>query len=344
MFKILKHAFDEYFSNPSNNFLIALVAKRFTISYNLNKTEFCPQICHCKSEMVASEAVIIKFHIPERSTLSPVIHTLYDNSFHSVKQSSIHMQTALDFDGSWLDFLRTRQITFTYDYTWHPIYPPYQSDLPARIKITRTRHPAHPFELESDSAQIEIAIHSPEIFISGFALWIIKNYINDYFGSYSQQQSDMDSYHAHALLSRRLYGHVKHEIAKYRPLSVKLSIRIQEAHGHCLIHTVKTVGENPDTCPMMKVGITVIEIVQEIRDLRFQVFIAGLQIIFRKSESLQTVQEGLLSIDRFAVRMNSFSSEVHIPWDAGAVEYACAWEIIIGEIAAKIDPTQVNII
>lgn len=49
--------------------------------------------------MVASEAVAIKFHIPQRSTLSPVIHTLYDNSFHSVKHSSIYVSTALDIDG-----------------------------------------------------------------------------------------------------------------------------------------------------------------------------------------------------------------------------------------------------
>lgn len=73
-------------------------------------------------------------------------------------------------------------------------------------------------------------------------------------------------------------------------------------------------------------------------------FIAGLQILFRKSESLKKVQSGFILIDRIAIRMHSFSSELHIPWDAGVVEYASALEIIIGEIAAKIDPTQVNII
>ncbi|VDN85593.1 unnamed protein product [Brugia pahangi] len=41
--------------------------------------------------------------------------------------------------------------------------------------------------------------------------------------------------------------------------------------------------------------------------------------------------------------MNAFSSELNIPWDAGAVEYACGWEIIIGQIVTKIDPIQVNI-
>ncbi|VDM17754.1 unnamed protein product, partial [Wuchereria bancrofti] len=136
--------------------------------------------------MIASESVAIKLHIPQRSTLSSVIHTLYDNSFHFTKHSSINVSTTFDFDGNWLDFLRTQQITFTYDYTWHPIYPPYQSDLPIRIKPAVSQYPAHPFELEPDSAQIEIVIQSPEMFISGFALWIVKNYINDYFGSYSQ--------------------------------------------------------------------------------------------------------------------------------------------------------------
>lgn len=87
------------FSNPSNNFLIALVTKQFAISWNLNKTDFCPQLCHFKSEMVASEAVAIKFHLPKRSTLSSVIHTLYDNSFHHAKYASVHGPTAFDFDG-----------------------------------------------------------------------------------------------------------------------------------------------------------------------------------------------------------------------------------------------------
>lgn len=48
-------------------------------------------------------------------------------------------------------------------------------------------------------------------------------------------------------------------------------------------------------------------------------------------------------MNQIAIRMNSFSSELHIPWDAGAVDYACAWEVIIGEIATKINPAQVNI-
>uniref|UniRef100_A0A0R3RZ28 FSA_C domain-containing protein n=1 Tax=Elaeophora elaphi TaxID=1147741 RepID=A0A0R3RZ28_9BILA len=322
-------------SNPSNNFLIALVAKRFTIKCNLNKTDFCPHICRCKSEMIASEAVAIKFHVPRRSVLSPVIHSLYDNSFHSVKHASIHVPTALDIDGSWLDFLRAQRIITTYDFTWHPIYAPYQSDLPTQVKTVPVEYAAHPFELEPDSAQV--AILSPELFLSGFALWIIKNFSNNYFGSYSQQQSDMDSYHAHASLSRRLYGDVKHEVEMYRPLDMKLSVN---AYGHCLIHTIKTTAENPDTCPIMKTDIIVVEIVREIRDLRLQVFISGLQILFRKSESFKKVTDGLLSIDRIALRVNSFSSELNIPWDAGAVEYACAWEIIIGEIAVKIDPTQ----
>ncbi|KAM3727455.1 Bridge-like lipid transfer protein family member [Dirofilaria immitis] len=323
-------------SNPLNNFLIAIVAKRFTISCDLNKADFCPQIRRCKAEMIANENVAIKFHVPQRSTLSPIIHTLYDNSFYS----STYEPIAIDIEGSWVDFLRTQQIIFTYDCTWHPIYLPYQSDLPIRIKTTTvTRYPIHPFELKPNSVEIEIVIQLPELFLSGFALWIIKNFVDDYFGLYTQQ-SDMDTYQAHALLSRRFYGNLENKVEKYRPIDVKLSIRIQKAHGHCLTHAIKTTGENPDTCPTIKTNVVVVEVVRKIRDLRCQVFIAGLQVLFRKSESFKKVQDGLLSIDQIAIRVNSFSSELNIPWNAGVVEYACAWEIIIGEIIAKIDPTQ----
>lgn len=76
--------------------------------------------------------------------------------------------------------------------------------------------------------------------------------------------------------------------------------------------------------------------------ISFQMLVAGLKILFRDSDSFKEVQGGCLSVDRVAVRMESFSSELHIPWDAVAVEYACAWEIIVGEIAAKFDPTHVS--
>ncbi|VDK84813.1 unnamed protein product [Onchocerca ochengi] len=323
-------------SNPLNNFLIAFVAEQFTINCNMDESDFCPQVRHYKGEMIGSKAIAIKFHVPKRSTLSPVIHTLYDNSFYS----SIYESTTIDIDGSWLDFLRTQQIIFTCDCLWHPIYPSYQSDLPTRIQTTSTtQHLAHPFELEPNFTQIEIVIQPPELFLSGFACWIIKNYINDYFILY-YQQSDIDSYQAYASLSRRLYGDVEHKIEKYRPLDVKLSFRLQKAHGHFLTHAVKTTGENPDTCPTMKIDIMVIEMVRKIRDLRCQIIIAGLQIFSQESESFKKIQNCLLSIDQIAIRLNSFSSELNIPWNASVVEYACAWEIIISEIIIKIDPIE----
>uniref|UniRef100_A0A915PW87 Bridge-like lipid transfer protein family member 1 N-terminal domain-containing protein n=1 Tax=Setaria digitata TaxID=48799 RepID=A0A915PW87_9BILA len=330
-------------SNPLNNFLIALIAKCFTISCNLNKTDFCPQICHCKCKMIANEAVAIKFHIPQRSTLSPVIHTLYDNSYHISNNSTIQMPVFAEIDSSWLDFLRTQQITFTSDYTWHPIYLPYQSDLPVSITNAITaQQPAHPFELEPDFAQIDIVIQSPELFISGFAVWAVKNFMNDYFGLFSQQL-EMDSYQAHTLLSRRLYGDkIKHEAEYYRPLNMNLSVRVQEAYGHCLTHSIKTTGKKPDPCPIMKANTVMMEISQKIRDLQYQMLVAGFQIIFQKSESFKEVQNGLLSIDQIAIRMDSFSSELNIPWNAGSVQYASALEIIIGEMISKIDPTQVK--
>lgn len=58
---------------------------------------------------------------------------------------------------SWFDFLHTRRIVLTYDYKWHPIYPPYQTDLPTRVTATEAQCPKHPFELEPDSAHIEVS-------------------------------------------------------------------------------------------------------------------------------------------------------------------------------------------
>ncbi|VDN44260.1 unnamed protein product [Gongylonema pulchrum] len=74
---------------------------------------------------------------------------------------------------------------------------------------------------------------------------------------------------------------------------------------------------------------------------KFQVFIAGSKAYFNKSESLSGVREGFIDIDKIAVRVDCFSSELGIPWDATSVEYAFALEIIIGEIVARVDPTQV---
>ncbi|OZC06592.1 hypothetical protein X798_06414, partial [Onchocerca flexuosa] len=82
-------------SNPLNNFLIALVTEQLEINCNMDKTDFCPQVRHYKGEMIASKAISIKFHVPKRSTLSPVVHTLYDNSFYS----SIYQPIAINIDG-----------------------------------------------------------------------------------------------------------------------------------------------------------------------------------------------------------------------------------------------------
>ncbi|VDM99930.1 unnamed protein product [Thelazia callipaeda] len=152
----------------------------------------------------------------------------------------------------------------------------------------------------------------------------------------------MDFYQAHTLLSRRLYNRVQNDVEKYRPLDVKLSIRLSKSRAHCLSHSIKTVGENPDCIPNVRANMIIVEVVKAMRQLRCQVLFAGLQLHFQKSESLKNVHEGFLSIDQFAIRMDSFSSERSIPWDAGSVEYAFAWEIIIGEVIGELDPTQVD--
>lgn len=72
----------------------------------------------------------------------------------------------------------------------------------------------------------------------------------------------MDSYHAHALPSRRLYGDIKHEVEKYRPLNMKLSIRFQNVHGHCLTHTIKTTGENPGNSLLLSTNLIIFRCIQ----------------------------------------------------------------------------------
>lgn len=69
--------------------------------------------------------------------------------------------------------MRTPQITITFDYTWHPIYPSYGSDLPARVQTTTTRYPTHPFELEPDSIEIEVG-YCQCIIQSKYSLFIFQ--------------------------------------------------------------------------------------------------------------------------------------------------------------------------
>ncbi|VDN08553.1 unnamed protein product [Thelazia callipaeda] len=172
-------------SNPMNNFLIALVAKQLTISSNLNNTDFCPKISKCNIKIASNDKLVIKFHVPQQSTLSPLIHTLYNNSYYYM--NNLDAQKFSKPEGGWVNFLRTEEASLTCDYTWHSIYYPYISDLPIRTTITWNQKLInHPFELEPDSAFIEIAVNSPELFISGFALKIIENFIDDYFGLYIQ--------------------------------------------------------------------------------------------------------------------------------------------------------------
>ncbi|VDN33439.1 unnamed protein product, partial [Gongylonema pulchrum] len=117
-------------SNPLNNFLMALVAKHLTVRFDLDYTDFCPQIGHSKYEVKAGETVAIKFHVPQRSTLSPVIHSLYENTFYASTGPSVHA--------------------------------------------------SHPTGTEV------VVMQAPECFVSGYAVWTIKNFVYDYFALYSQ--------------------------------------------------------------------------------------------------------------------------------------------------------------
>lgn len=64
-------------------------------------------------------------------------------------------------------------------------------------------------------------------------------------------------------------------------------------------------------------------------------------MFFERSRSFPSATEGFLTADSLSFRGHALLSEDGISWDAGSIEYAWIFEVIIGNIVGKLHPTQV---
>ncbi|VDM42035.1 unnamed protein product [Toxocara canis] len=185
-----------------------------------------------------------------------------------------------------------------------------------------------------------VSIGGSEFFASGYALWFAKNFVENYFGMYNKV-SDIDSFKAHTRLSRRMFGDVHEPVEFYRPLRLKMCVRVQNVRAHCLIHSVQTDGPVSDSCPVIYMEQFVVEVVRSLRETKIQVCLFGCAMFFERSRSFPTASEGFLTADTISFRGHAFLSEEGISWDAGSIEYAWIIELTVGNVVGKLHPTQV---
>uniref|UniRef100_A0A9J2P2Q7 Bridge-like lipid transfer protein family member 1 C-terminal domain-containing protein n=1 Tax=Ascaris lumbricoides TaxID=6252 RepID=A0A9J2P2Q7_ASCLU len=163
--------------------------------------------------------------------------------------------------------------------------------------------------------------------------------------------SDIDSYKAHTRLSRRMFGDVREPIELYRPLRLKMCIRVQNVRAHCLIHSVQTDGPVPGDLNVDNYGgsgnshpaedETLLKYAPAVIFKFIAVCTFGGAMFFERSRSFPSATEGFLTADSLSFRGHALLSEDGISWDAGSIEYAWIVEVIIGNIVGKLHPTQV---
>uniref|UniRef100_A0A915A4B7 Bridge-like lipid transfer protein family member 1 N-terminal domain-containing protein n=3 Tax=Parascaris univalens TaxID=6257 RepID=A0A915A4B7_PARUN len=307
---------------------------------DITNDHFCKQRSHIWASIEAHNSLAGRFRLPDKSTMSPALQSLHKDAYFAGYAPSVDLPANTELPSGWIDFWRTESVTVTIGLMYHPFYQIQKSDLPeSAIPSQFAAKPSHPFMLEEDTLDITVLIGGSEVFVSGYGLWFAKNFVDNYFGMYNKV-SDIDSYKAHTRLSRRMFGDVREAIELYRPLGLKMCIRVQNVRAHCLIHSVQTDGPVPDYCPVIYVEQSVLEVVRNLREMKIQVCTFGGAMFFERSRSFPSATEGFLTVDSLSFRGHALLSEDGISWDAGAIEYAWIVEVIIGNVVGKLHPTQ----
>lgn len=82
-----------FFSSSTNNYLLALAARKVTADFELPMDDFCPKREKIIGKAESSGPVSIKLKIPERSTIISVVRSLYRNAHFMPKIPHIQMSS-----------------------------------------------------------------------------------------------------------------------------------------------------------------------------------------------------------------------------------------------------------
>ncbi|VDM98218.1 unnamed protein product [Thelazia callipaeda] len=217
-------------SLSAENHLAAIIGKNMTVSFALHVLEFCPRTITTLYEVSAYHGLALRAWLPSESPFYSVVHSLLKYASSQTKNSSAELQ-------DWVELWRTEKISLLFEYTHHPLYSDQPSDLPLNNTKTAAKEHSTPMTLSPDQLLIEIDISNSDIVLVGLIIRLIIDLKNNYFGL-NDELTDVGRCKSGST-SSPLYGNVIwDECERYRPLSLRLCLRVGKIRGLCLVQNL----------------------------------------------------------------------------------------------------------
>uniref|UniRef100_A0A158Q731 FSA_C domain-containing protein n=1 Tax=Elaeophora elaphi TaxID=1147741 RepID=A0A158Q731_9BILA len=327
-------------SVSAENHLAAVVGENVTISFALPFLDFYPKTVTTVYEIKAQGMVALRTWLPPKTPLHSVLHSLFKYaSFTAASPTGEDLSAVSHLAQDWVELWRTETITLLCKYTNHPLYYDPPSDLPLHVVKSTTKKQTTPTTLPPDQLSLEIDISDSEIVLVGLLIRFIIDLKNNYFGLYDQL-TDVGKINSDTPPSP-LYGNIiSGECERYRPLSLRLHLRVGKIKGLCLVHSSK-MNSAGDSCPEVQVDEVVLEIVKDAHGAMIQVCFGTASVNFKPLPEYPSIADGLLVLETFSFRGQAFFSDVDVPWDAATLEYGWLTEISAGQLSSKLHSSQI---
>ncbi|VDN18438.1 unnamed protein product [Gongylonema pulchrum] len=243
------------------------------------------------------------------------------------------------YDQDWVELWRTETITLLFEYTYYPLYRDPLSDLPTNVIKSSANKQTAPLTLPPDQLLLEVTIDDSEVVLVGLIIRLIIDLKNNYFGLYDQL-TDVNEINRDTAPAP-LYGNaIMDQCERYRPLSLRLCLRVGKIKGYCLVHSSKINSSSTDSCPVVHVDQIVLEIAKDPLGTMVQVGVGTASVQLKPSQDFPASTGGLLVLETFSFRGQALFSDLDVPWDAATLEYGWLMEIAIGQLLGKLHPTQ----
>uniref|UniRef100_A0A8L7TDP8 FSA_C domain-containing protein n=1 Tax=Brugia malayi TaxID=6279 RepID=A0A8L7TDP8_BRUMA len=330
-------------SVSAENHLAAIVGENVTISFALPFVDFYPKTVTTVYEIKAQGMIALRTWLPSKSPLYSVLHSLLKYASFTVTSPTIENLSAMShLAQDWVELWRTETVTLLFEYTSHPLYYDPPSDLPLNAIKSTSRNQETPINLPPDQLSLEVNIGDSEIILVGLLIRFIIDLKNNYFGLYDQL-TDVGKINIDTPTSP-LYGNVIYgECERYRPLLLRLCLRVGKIKGFCLVHSSK-MNSAMSSCPEVRVDEIVLEIVKDAYGAMVQVGLGTASVKFKPSSGFPSTDVGLFVLETFSFRGQALFSDLDVPWDAATLEYGWLVEIYAEQLFGKLHSSQIAVL
>ncbi|KAI6182660.1 FSA-C domain-containing protein [Aphelenchoides bicaudatus] len=345
-------------SGAAENTQAAIVGNQLLISFALPFVDFAPDLTKVDYEIKAFNQLSLRVCVPPQSPMEPIFKALHatSNRKHFMKPSTAFISTGPD--QGFVEVWRTETIIIKLSHKFHPIASQVYSDIPQESLNKWLPRPASsPALLEPDDLYVNLMIGESEIEVSGLIARIIFDLKDNYFGSFDQI-TDV-GLPVNGSITLKMTPEKVLTPEHFRPMNVKLEMKLQNIRAHCLTFGSTTNSQASDYCPIVFNEQVSIELSKVHSEALVQVQLAPTAVYFMPQNKGSTFMStrldpsstqtkiqppGWLTLSSLQFRGNGLYSDMDVPWKVEILEYAWLVEILVGDIAGNIQPEHLFVV